>query len=770
MDTKIISNKFSAIFWLILIFILLGLASRKELAFDTNLMALLPESKQEPILQQANIQIADQFEQRLILLVSAADEDSVRRAVALSAEAFTNNTHIADIKWQANLEELKSYQDQFYPYRYSIVDFNTREHLVNNDFEFIKNRALTNLFSPLSIGTNNLAEDPFGLFNEFIRNQSTNYDVYISNSYIKLRNAAQPTYMLILTLAGSSFSQSMQDYILSTVSSLKTTLQQQNSTLKISGMLLHAAAGANQAKKEIRTVGLGSLVGIVLMMLFVFRRAHPLMLALTSASIGFIVAVAMSLLMFEKLHIITLSFGAGLVGVSIDYALHFLCANSACSKQLTLNKIFPSLMLGLFSSVSAYLALFFTPFPGLQQMAFFSAVGLSAAWITVVLWFPLLSKTGNQKTIQIATKLHTLIEFFPNWKRNPKLISGIILSFFLYSTLTLWFSNNDDDIRMLQTSPASLLEQESIVQQQLGGTSSSKFLLVQCTSIEDCLQKEEALKPTLQILMNSNEIGGIQALSDVLPSVQRQNKNHLLVKELYNKKLESLYQAISLSSEQVERAELILRGLSNRTLSFQSWDNQLGNQVWKNRVVKLTNGDVGGTIISLSGKITDSAVQQLTALSINDDSITFVDRVKDISDLLENYRENSIIWLTLAYLFVFMVLLFRYRSRIWRIGLALAIVPALTLAIVSQIELGINLFHLMALVLVLGIGIDMGIFLIETNEANTTWLAVSLSAYTSLFAFGLLTLSNIPVLHHFGITVLIGLSLTWLLMVITRDT
>ena len=74
----------------------------------------------------------------------------------------------------------------------------------------------------------------------------------------------------------------------------------------------------------------------------------------------------------------------------------------------------------------------------------------------------------------------------------------------------------------------------------------------------------------------------------------------------------------------------------------------------------------------------------------------------------------------------------------------------------------------MALMLVLGIGLDLGIFLAETNEAPHTWLAVSLSAVTSLLAFGLLALSDTPVLHHFGLTVAIGLSLVWLLAPLMR--
>jgi predicted exporter len=76
---------------------------------------------------------------------------------------------------------------------------------------------------------------------------------------------------------------------------------------------------------------------------------------------------------------------------------------------------------------------------------------------------------------------------------------------------------------------------------------------------------------------------------------------------------------------------------------------------------------------------------------------------------------------------------------------------------------------MMALLLVLGVGMDMGIFLTETRQALQTWLAVSLSVLTSLMAFGLLALSQTPVLKHFGITVLLGLTFVWILSTVMRQ-
>ncbi|MCZ6579234.1 MAG: MMPL family transporter, partial [Gammaproteobacteria bacterium] len=144
------------------------------------------------------------------------------------------------------------------------------------------------------------------------------------------------------------------------------------------------------------------------------------------------------------------------------------------------------------------------------------------------------------------------------------------------------------------------------------------------------------------------------------------------------------------------------------------------------------------------------------------------DQVQNISDLMGKFRVQVGTWVILAYLLVLIALVLRYKKQVWRIVMPPLLASVITLAILVQLEQGINLFHMMALILVLGIGLDMGIFLIETDEAPHTWLAVSLSTFTSLLAFGLLALSDTPVLHHYGLTVAIGLTLVWLFAPLMR--
>jgi predicted exporter len=77
--------------------------------------------------------------------------------------------------------------------------------------------------------------------------------------------------------------------------------------------------------------------------------------------------------------------------------------------------------------------------------------------------------------------------------------------------------------------------------------------------------------------------------------------------------------------------------------------------------------------------------------------------------------------------------------------------------------LGITLFHILALLLVIGISVDTAVFFITPGLNKDTWSASTLACLTSAIAFGLLSLSQVPLLHQFGSVVFIGLLCTWLI-------
>jgi predicted exporter len=771
MMQKVIATHWIAYSWLLLVLVFVLLAFSKGAVFDSSIITLLPESEQRPEVQQASDKMAERFSRRLIVLLSGENEAKVRAAVETLVDSLSDKPEVSEVVWRVADDDVSRFHDELYSYRFAIIEQGVRELLLANNYAQIKQQALFRLFSPLSMGGGEIIEDPFGLFSALAISQKSDLNIQVSDSLLKVSDTGvtktgSVTYMIMVKLAAEPFSPGLQRAVLGTIDVQKTLLSSSGININMSGMLLHAEAGARQARNEISTIGIASLLGIVIVVLLIFRQVKPLLLMLFSITIGCISAVAVTMLFFDRVHLVTFAFGAGLVGVSIDYALHFLCERRATSADKVLRKILPGLLLGLFSSVMAYSAQALTPFPGLQQMATFSVVGLTASWLTVVLWFPLLTDTDARRPLLAAGKLDQIRKHFPRVESNPALIVFLLVIFAL-ATKSIWSSDTLDDIRLLQTSPDSLLAQEQKVQQALGISSSSQFLVITADTLEQCLQKEERLTTGLERLKEEGSLKGFHALSSILPSLKHQSENNAMVRQLYNQQLASFYSELKVTEKDLSVARRHFEQSHERFLTPEIWLQTRASDNWQDLIVMRTD-TAATTVIRFTGALDEVAKQKLMRLTETEAGVTYIDKIQDISALMSSYRSQIIEWIVIAYICVFIVLLYRYNRQVWRVVLPPLFASIVTLAILVHFEQGLNLFHLMALILVLGIGLDMGIFLMETDEDSYTWLAVSLSSYTSLLAFGMLAWSDTPVLHHFGLTVLTGLAIVWLITPLMR--
>jgi predicted exporter len=766
MTERINASLVAAVSWLILVIVVALLALKQGPLFDTSIFALLPESDQSVLVKNSTEQMAERYARRLVILLTGGDDNEVRQAVSNLAQKLSGVVGVSRMLWQVEANQVQQFHDELFPYRFAVLDQGVRRALQAQDFQSIADGALLRLYSILSIGQSSIIDDPFGLYTQSASSQSSELNLQVSRSMLKVSGMERPSYVIMLTLSGDPFSPGLQQSLLTVIEEEKGELALSDITIKMSGLLLHAAAGARQATQEISTIGVGSLLGIVILVSLIFRRFKPLLLMLFPVFIGCITAASVTLLVFGRVHLVTFAFGAGLVGVSIDYALHFLCERRVSAANQVLKRVMPGLMLGLFSSVMAYAAQSLTPFPGLRQMALFSVVGLSAAWLTVVLWFPTLTSSEVIQPLPSAAKLNALRHWFPRLENNPVLMVLMVLATLL-SIYSLWGTQNHEDIRLLQTSPEALIKQEQAVQKMMGLSSSAQFFLINADSLEQCLRIEEQLIPKLNMLKKNGQLEGYLALSMRLPSLNQQAQNVALVNQLYQQKLDPFFQKLKIADSKLAEAQLSFNQIKKDRLTADVWLQQKGSDSWRDLIVDNAEHSAA-TVIRLNGLLSDEVKQSFVSLAKTTPGIHYIDQTKNISELMEKYRAEVVTWVSLAYLFVFCVLLLRYKLQVWRIILPPLLASLFTLAVLVQLEQGINLFHLMALILVLGIGLDMGIFLAETAEASHTWLAVSLSAYTSLLAFGLLALSKTPVLHHFGLTVLLGLCFVWLLVPVMR--
>ncbi|MYM63977.1 MMPL family transporter [Pseudomaricurvus sp. HS19] len=742
--------------------------------FDTNILALLPANQQAPLADLASERMADHFANDILLLVGApkADDDELLPATRRLMDALNSSGDFTAVSSGGNSQLQQQLQTFYHPYRYQLLTPELRQLLHNGDQQALIRRSLQQLHSPMAPPrAAPFSDDPFNLLGSWLQ-QLQPAGGFRPDAWGLVASDADYQYRVVqASFAGSAYDPANQQRLLNAIdAAIATARLQEDDELRLlrSGLLFHAAAGAEQARSEMSTIGLGSLAGIVLLLFWYFRSPRPLLLPLLSIGAGLLLALTACLLLFGRVHIITLAFGASLVGVSVDYALHYLCAQRQLSGR-ALHHILPGITLGLITSVLAYSAQALTPFPGLRQMAVFAAIGLIGAWLTVVCWFPLLARAPSADTTQTSRLWPAIAALAARrrWLAALLLVAGLCA---LWGLSQLRF---DDSLQNLQSSPAALLADEARVQQLSQRAGASRFLLLQADDAETLLQTEEALRQRLDTMVVSRQLHSYQALSQVIPSVARQQQDYRLVHQqlLQGQGIAHLFTTLGAGADAASASEAHLANHQPRWLTPDDWADhpisQLLPFLWLNSEAS-PGLPAAVSVISL-GPVADPAVySQLQALADEYRGVTLVNRVADISGLLASYRITVSEWMLLAAVAIALLLRLRYGRRGWLI-LALPLLSTLmTFGLLSLQGHPLTLFHLLAALLVLGIGLDTGIFLRESAGEPHAWDAVSLSALTSILAFGLLALSQTPVLHYFGATVLPGILLTWLLSLALR--
>jgi len=761
--------KITAWLWLLgMLFIgFLGSQSLTKDWLETGFLALLPVTEQKPEIAKAVRQHNEQLNQKVIWLTGAATaQDAIAHAQQLKQQLQKSGLFSKLMLELPQQQMIKQYQ-QLFPYRYQLLDAQTRLSLDNNPKDLLT-QNLETLYSPMGQMTAaDLEHDPLLLFSRYFNAQNP-LKLTIEQGIVILHDANQFWALLLTDLEDQHLQLDKLETLLALVNSSTTQVQAAGGDLMVTGMPLFTAQGSDSAKQEISTVGLGSSAGIIILLLLTFRSLRPLLLSFLAIGSGLFAALVVSVLFFGKIHIITLVFGASLIGVADDYAIHFVCDSFGAKNWLPrqgLRYIFPGLVIGLLTNLLSYAGLVVSPFPGLQEVALFSAIGLLVAWLTVVLLFPLLLtgfKPDHKPVILVCANYWQ--QYWPVWLlKNRRWLIPVLLVFIAGG---LWQLTPRDDVRLLQSAPAELMKTADKIKQLLPVSQENQFFLVSGHDLNDWHQNEQQLLKRLNLLTQQHKLVVYQGISDFWPDEHNQEMNYrLLDKTLYQSGLLKQFmielgfstQAINTELKQFSEAK-------NRSISLPEWlatADEEKQQLW-------LGCDAGGCLsrVVLTG-ITDlSALSALQSLQ----GVVWVDQVEQLSSLFARYRVSVSLLLIAAYLLVFTGLGLKFG---WRNSLKITSIPVVA-ALVSLAMMGwfdqlFSLFNLFALLLVLGIGVDDAIFFFmadssaaSSNEAvhdrrASTSLAVTLSALTTLLAFGLLAVSSTEIVHAFGFTVATGI-------------
>lgn len=730
---------------------------------DSDVLALLPEEAGDPTVADATRRIAENSARDIVVMLGAQDA-----AAALKARAAFED-FIAQPAAKELLVAERSPEDWFAqargvlaPYRDRLLTPFQRDLLTQSSPDALAESALAALYGPM--GAPRLTEwrsDPLGLWSQWWQAQAAASGMALDGDGLL---QAEDRYWAVMqfTLKGSAFRLDGERHLQDVLDGATTAAKSAVPDLRVlkAGVPLHAESAAVQANREVNTIGWGSLAAVLLLVWLAFRSLRPLLLVALSLLVGCAVALTVTVLVFGKVHLLTLIFGASLVGVAEDYGIHWFASRQGVASDRRwslLRHLLPGLWLALLTSAMAYLALGLAPFPGLRQMALFSVVGLSAAFLTVIFFFPWLD--GGQ--VRATGFSRWLGGTLARWPRLGSRRAGIVLAVVVLVVAVpgLLRVHGNDDLRGLQSSPPELIAQQRDVGRLLGMPSPAQFFLVQGRDAEQVMQREERLIARLRQAEAQGKVGGHRALSDWLPSQRQQDEDAALTARVEQDVLARLSMA---TGETLARG-----GLAPSALGIDAFLASPASlpvrHLWLGQV-----GQGMASVVMVNDLSRPDALATFAATADGLEGVRWVDRTADISRLLTHYR-HMMSWLLLAgVIVVFAVLTLRYRGQAWRVITPTLLAGVLTVALLGWLGQPLQLFNVLALMLLLGMGIDYGIFLVEHRGDASAWLAVCVGAASTWLSFGLLGLSATPALRAFGLTLLFGIGLVWLLSPLFR--
>jgi predicted exporter len=532
-------------------------------------------------------------------------------------------------------------------------------------------------------------------------------------------------------------------------------------TLEMTGIPVFAAATQSLIAGDIQRVTVLAGVALSALYLWLFRSLRSLFWVTLVLGLSFASAMLITQLLFGYVHGLTIAIGATLIGVCIDYPIHAIAhagASSAPEKRAVIVKIWPSLLLGGITTIIGYAALGLSGYPGFQQIAVYAGSGILFSLLLTRYLLPSLlfgwqsrryASTDSPLWLSWCDRRATLFRIM--------LALGILFSLFFLTRLQ-WL----DDLQRLTPELDPIKEQDRAIRSRLSlSIEPGRFILITGDDLESALQTGERLYPVLERLKKEEALAHYYGLYPWLISSSLQQRNRMaLDRELTDRNKERWREALIKAGLSTTRlAQLNYSGmelLSPQTVLDSPVQQLISNQIASNPEQTL--------LIVWLAKHQPEAV---TAAIRNLPGVRYFSQREMLNRLAADYRQRAVLMLGLGVVMILGLLTARYRQPLQALTV---LAPALCsgLILLASWSAGgfvLSFLHLVALLLVVAICVDYGIFFFENRSGNRTltYRAMSASMLTSVVAFASLGAAQSASLRTLAITVAFGVALGFLL-------
>jgi predicted exporter len=533
-------------------------------------------------------------------------------------------------------------------------------------------------------------------------------------------------------------------------------------TIERSALHRFAVTSERAIRRDVQLLSTISALGVMALLLLAYRSLRALLLAAAPIGAAMLVASTVTLLVYGRVHGLTLAFGSTLIGVCVDYPVHLFAHHFGADQELRARDevVWTGLWLGAATTVVAFAALAAAGLPGVREIGVFASTGVLAALATTrLLVRPWLPPARSAASMPMAHAIDRALVRVAAQRRGFAIFAVVIAIIGITGLLRAQWV---DDARALDSQLPAFFDEDQRVRARVEPIEVGRLLLSRGDSLEHALAVQDRLWTRLA---DDGLTASVRGSAALLRSRASQDASLAAVADSPDlaARLSAALAAAGFDPTRFADPQLAVRD-DPGPLDLAALEAAGLAGVVRPFVIERDDG--AAVVAFVRGEADTTALAEAAAQV---PGASYFDQRRFVEQLARTHRQGTTFALALGLLAVIVLLALRYRriDRVLTTLLPAALAAAAALGILAWAGVQLNLLHLVACLLVLGIGVDYGVFMAESADVPRarapTVLGIAVACATTVWSFGVLGTSSSPAIGGLGLTVAIGVLLAALL-------
>lgn len=733
-------------------------------SFETNFMDIIPSFHVDETMVQAEGVFTANQDKSVTFYVGSGSFEQARATTDELIESLKSAGLFDEISLGSDSYDITSMQGFISENAHLLLSRETADRIISDPSAFV-DESLATIFGAFTVSSlSALDQDPFLLSEpvmmDYIGKASSLTSFSPSNGYMVSENDDGVWIMFTGILCDKAASVANSKGI-KTFFKVCDQVQEKHleSQIVYSGIALHSCESAANSQREITFITVFSIAAILVLFMILCRNLSILKLFLLSLVLSLTSAVAVLLIFFRSLHVMTLIFGTTLIGTCIDYSIHYYVryANRAEGEDgyAVRSKLLKSLSIGFGSTILCYLLLLFSPYPILRQIAVFSAAGLLSSYLTTLFLYPAM----------IRPKMVNVKAYLAKPDHGFRMPNSLIYIIAAASTVLLAFSiprleikNNIADLY----TPSDRLLQCEIKASEVLGYESATYAIVAEPTAEQALETTSRLCSELDTMIEEGKLEGYVSSSLFVPSKAQQERSLEAARSLLPY-LDEMCDILGIEEAAKEGYKAKLE--EGRTISIDDLPQSI-----RQMIANVSIGEVNGSFCEVIILRNVSDNESIASLMGSCTNAHYFQTAVDVSTQLDELTRIIMVLFSIAFVMILVLLMIMFGLRKgFRMALAPYSMLVVTICASWIFGLKIDFFYAVGMVLVVGLGLDYIVFACEGGRGSSR-KAILMSFITTELSFGTLLFSSFKPVHIFGLSVFSGILAAFLFaMASVRD-